>query len=151
MSLPRRKEDNRGFTLLEVMIAMAIASAALVTLLTAVNGAITMSAIAKNQSIAVALAREKMDQLIMIGYQEGGGSYSGDFGEDFLTFTWEAEFKAQEELNAYIEAINAGFTVQEVILNVRWKDGNSEKVFTLGTILNSHQVNTDPPVFEGGP
>jgi general secretion pathway protein I len=68
---------HAGFTLLEVMVAVAIIAIALTT-----NSA-------KFETMAALLAQAKMSEIAL---QDGGelSSDSGDFGDDYPGYAWEA-------------------------------------------------------------
>lgn len=88
---------KRGFTLLEVMIALAIMALAL-TAIVGINGnAITQHAYSKRVTVATMLARSKLADLESEFYKEGFDSQFdqrvvGDFSEEgWKDFAWEAE------------------------------------------------------------
>jgi len=83
-----RKKD--GFTLLEVMVAMAILATIMVALLQNHAFSITLSERARNQTIAAQLARLKMTDIEMLGYPPMEDD-EGDFGDLFPGFTWRIE------------------------------------------------------------
>jgi general secretion pathway protein I len=76
----------RGFTLLEVMAAVAIMAAALTVLLVERNVAVRRTARTNDRRVAVRLAEEKIHE-ILLGMEEGNG---GSF-ESFPAFRWSAE------------------------------------------------------------
>lgn len=61
-SHPKRRSDS-GFTLLEVLIAMALMGVGILTIALAQLTAIKMSSKSKHQAQAMYLAKEKMDEL----------------------------------------------------------------------------------------
>ena len=79
--------NKRGFTLLEVVIALAILSLALVVLLGLRNRDIELAATAKEVTVATALARMKMVETEMGGFPELG-EQEGDFSQDYPEFRW---------------------------------------------------------------
>jgi general secretion pathway protein I len=89
----------RGFTLLEVMVAIAILGLGLTTILSAQAGAFKSSTHARNLSVATGLARCKMteveEHLLELGFQETDESDSGPCcdGETSLAMrcTWKIE------------------------------------------------------------
>ena len=60
MGKTKNISGQKGFTLLEVIIAVAIMGASLAILLGAVNRNLVMASQSKNQSIAYALAQQKI-------------------------------------------------------------------------------------------
>ena len=81
-------ERARGFTLLEVMIAMAIIAIALVAVLGSQSQSLDLASEAKFKTTAALLAQGKMAE-IETESMEGLSSDSGDFGEDFPDYHWE--------------------------------------------------------------
>lgn len=81
-----------GFTLLEVMVAMAIIAIALVAVFGSQSQSLSMAGEAKFNTTAAFLAQGKMAE-IEAEAEEGPTSGSGDFGEDFPGYLWEAEVR----------------------------------------------------------
>jgi prepilin-type N-terminal cleavage/methylation domain-containing protein len=84
-----RRERRGGFTLLEVMIAMAILSVALVALAGINSGAMNMHAYSKRLTVATFLARSKMADLEQKLQSEG---LPADDEADDGTFEEEGSF-----------------------------------------------------------
>jgi general secretion pathway protein I len=78
-----------GFTLLEVMIALAIMSIVLVSVYRMHSQSLTMNAAARFYTLAPILAQQKMAELEI---QSNGGFPvdSGDFGENYPGYSWRA-------------------------------------------------------------
>lgn len=86
---------NRGFTLLEVMVAVAILGLGLTAILSAQAGAFTTSSLARNTGLATGLLRCKMSELeehlLKDGFQELDETDSGpccDGDESAMTCSW---------------------------------------------------------------
>ena len=81
--------NNRGFTLLEVMIAVALIAIALTALLGSQSQSVSFANSAKFETMAALLAQSKMSEIVS---QEtlDLSSDSGDFGEDYPGYTWES-------------------------------------------------------------
>lgn len=77
-----------GFTLLEVMIAMAIIAIALTAVLGSQSQSVSLASEAKFYTTASLLAQSKMAELDVMPEQELM-SDSGDFGEDFSGYSWQ--------------------------------------------------------------
>jgi general secretion pathway protein I len=95
-----------GFTLLEVMIALAILSVALVAIAGINSGALDMHSYAKRLTVASLLARSKMadleSELQAEGLPADDTEESGDFDkEGFPEYRWEAQIirPKTEEIN----------------------------------------------------
>lgn len=78
-----------GFTLLEVMVAIAILAIALTSIFGSQSQSLSLAIETKFNVTASFLAQEKLAE-----YQAGLADFfsnEGDFGEDFPGFTWKAE------------------------------------------------------------
>lgn len=80
---------NRGFTLLEVMVAVAILAIALTTLLGSQSQSMFAAEASDFSSRSALLARTKMAEILIAGEQPG--SSSGDFGEHYPGYAWKLE------------------------------------------------------------
>lgn len=79
-----------GFTLLEVMVAVAVIAIALVTLIGAQSQSVAIATNSKFDAAASLLAQWKVAELNLQDYSEVTSS-SGNFGEDFSSFSWTME------------------------------------------------------------
>lgn len=79
-----------GFTLLEVMIAVAIIAIALVAALGSQSQSVSLASEAKFATTAAFLAQGKMAELETQDLDDLT-SDAGDFGEDFPGYRWESE------------------------------------------------------------
>ena len=79
---------NRGFTLLEVMIAVAIIAIALTTLLGSQSQSVSFANSAKFETMAALLAQSKMSEITAQNASDLNND-SGDFGDDYPGYTWE--------------------------------------------------------------
>lgn len=79
--------DN-GFTLLEVMIAVAIIAIAVVTLLGAQSQSVSIAASARFDTMASMLAQWKMSDLMLQDFDQLADD-EGNFGEDYPDYSWK--------------------------------------------------------------
>jgi general secretion pathway protein I len=87
---------RRGFTLLEVVVAMAILGLALVAVFDLNAGAVASHAYAKRLTIATMLARSKMTDIEQDLYDKGFDNDDREINGDFRAEGWEAyTWKAQ--------------------------------------------------------
>jgi len=117
-----------GFTLLEVIIAVAIMGASLAILLGSVNRNLVLASQSKNQSIASTLAQQKIGEIELEGYPQIG-EQQGAFDE-FPGFYWYLRVLPYD-----IEQL--GTEIRIVILDVSWDEGN--KVFTVATAISNYK------------
>ena len=79
-----------AFTLLEVMVAVAIIAIAFVSLLGSQSQSISIATISRFETTASMLARTKFAEIQGGGFEELIGS-EGDFENDFTDFHWQTE------------------------------------------------------------
>jgi general secretion pathway protein I len=101
MSRSAMSRSQRGFTLVEVMIALAILFAALVMMLSRVTADTTATNRAKLLTAATGLARGKMldleEELAFKGFQDTEATMEGDFSDEgFPRYTWKAAIEKIE-------------------------------------------------------
>ena len=116
---------TRGFTLLEVIIAVAIIGSSLAILLGAVNKNLVLASQSKNLSIASFLAQKKLGEIEIEGYPDIG-SQEGVF-EESPEFRW---YLSVQPYN--IEQLGAEIRI--VMLTITWNEGNNE--FTVATAIS---------------
>ncbi len=104
-----------GFTLLEVMIALAILALVGVAFLRAQASSVQLLDESGQISLATLLAREKMAELESLGFPEAGKT-SGRGGDAFPGFRWEQVVSPTE-----IPILRQG------LVRVLWKDGTRER------------------------
>ena len=106
---------NRGFTLLEVMIAVALIAVALVTLLGSQSQSVSYANSAKFETMAALLAQSKMSE-ILIQDADSLSNDSGDFGDEYLGYAWEATVSdvSIEDLDTISEYL------KQIDLTVTW-------------------------------
>lgn len=105
--MSRRTLQSRGFTLIEVMVALAILSVSLVTLSEINAGAIAMHSYSKKLNVATLLAKTKMLEIETLLDEKGlpaeGENISpsdGNFEEEgFANYKWKVEVVAPKSEN----------------------------------------------------
>lgn len=108
-----------GFTLLEVMIALAILSLVAVAFLRSQVSSVRLVDEASQISLATLLAREKMAELESIGFSEPQKN-SGTGGKEFPVFRWEQVVSLTEVLN-----------LRKAQVRVFWMEGRQERSLEL--------------------
>ena len=105
-----RISKNRGFTLLEVMVAVAIIAIALTALLGSQSQSVSYANSAKFETMAALLAQKKMSEMVI---QDPASltSANGDFGDDYPGYTWEAtvsdvSLEGAEDILKYLKQID---------------------------------------------
>lgn len=117
-----RRRGEEGFTLLEVMAAVAVLAVTLVTLLQAQARSIRASHDVQLKSQATLLAQEKMTELEL--RQAEGALNAGEEGGEFADvppYRWETRVEDREELQ--------GLPVifRQATVRVLWPVGQDEK------------------------
>ncbi len=81
---------NSGFTLLEVMVAVAIIAIVLVSIMRLQGQTIGMNVSFRFYTQAPLLANARMGE-ILVDPEDSGGAASGDFGEAFSGYAWQVD------------------------------------------------------------
>jgi general secretion pathway protein I len=105
---------QKGFTLLEIMIAVAIIAIALTALLGSQSQSVYFANSAKFEIMATLLAQSKMSELVLED-SFSLSSNSGDFGDDFPGYAWEAKVD-----DIVIEGIDVSDYLKQIDLGVTW-------------------------------
>jgi general secretion pathway protein I len=87
---PQRKKVAGGFTLMEVMIAMAILAIVLVAVFQSQSQSLSMAGRSRFLTSASLLAQSRMAEVEMAGI-ENLTITSGDFGNEYPDYTWRIE------------------------------------------------------------
>jgi len=108
---------SSGFTLLEVMIAIAIIAIALVAVFGSQSQSLSLANEAKFSTTAALLAQSKMAEIETLNPRDLV-SGSGDFGEDFPDYRWELTvsdiaFAGAEEVSDHLKQINLSLSYGE--------------------------------------
>lgn len=126
----------RGFTLLEVMIAIAILAIALTALLGSQSQSMVAADRANFAVNSSFLARKKMAELLAEGDELSGSS--GDFGENYPNYFWRVEFEdadfSEHELLAGI-----GGLLQRIDLVVHSEDETRSYPLTRFVLVGGEQ------------
>ncbi len=120
-----------GFTLLEVMIAVAVIAIAFVTLIGAQSQSVAIATGSKFDAMASLLAQRKMVELSLSGYGELQ-SGSGDFGTEYPSFSWKTEVTELDEGDTGLKGI--GGMLKAVDLTVSFAQDASQ-LYVLRTII----------------
>ena len=114
---------NRGFTLLEVMIAVALIAIALVTLLGSQSQSVSFANSAKFETMAALLAQSKMSEMTIQG-ADSLSSDSGNFGDDYPGYAWEAtvsdiSLEGMDTISDFLKQIDLTVTWGVFSYNIR--------------------------------
>ena len=113
-----QKCKHFGFTLLEVMVAMAIIAIALTAVLGSQSQSVSLASEAKFSTTAPLLAQSKMAQIEVVELKDLNED-SGDFGDDFPGYTWELSVKNV----VFEEPVNVAEQLRQIDLKISWSEG----------------------------
>lgn len=115
--------SKTGFTLLEVMVALAIIAGALVVILHCHLLGVNLANRVKGTSLASLLAQEKMEEIEMEEILEEGDKVRDEGGlfEEYPGFRWQVVVNQAELFEEEIEEL------KKVAVTVSWFDGRDEQ------------------------
>lgn len=91
----RVHRNSDGFTLLEIVVSLAILAVALPPLMQAFSHATRSEARASQRTTAFYLLRYQMESILMAGYPQETGEEDGEFGEN-LRYRWHSKVQDTE-------------------------------------------------------
>ncbi|MBI4040420.1 MAG: prepilin-type N-terminal cleavage/methylation domain-containing protein [Deltaproteobacteria bacterium] len=167
---PKKILDQRAFTLIEVLVAMAIFVMSFLVLIDSQNMNVRASARAKRVSMATLLAQEKLNEMVLKydgdKISEISEKEEGHFEAPHERYRWEktsqefnydlsfladmaqtedtAENAPQSPLFAYLPKISQFIrsSTKEITVTIFWKEGSAEQQVSLTT----HVFNFKAPV-----
>jgi len=119
---------NRGFTLIEIMISIAILSVGLILILQGFTRCLNILRISQNNLETSLLAEEKMAEFEIAAKQDKGAFFKDTSGESQsgnIEFKWQIRLSPDNEY----EDLN------EVLTTVYWKEGRRSGASVFSTYL----------------
>jgi type II secretion system protein I len=111
---------NKGFTLIEVLIAVAILGITFVWLVSATNQSIDMATRSKFITTSTLLAQKRIADVISSNSVKSPGTSQGDFGEEYQGYKYIENIESTQLEGFY-----------RYILTVKWGERNTlETEFT---------------------
>ena len=120
---PFNSASKKGFTLIEIMVALSVLSISLVVLLGLRNRDIALSGRSRHLIEGTLLARQKVTEITAADFADLGEK-KGDFGEEFPNYAWR-QMVSQTPFEA----------VRELLLQVVWKEKDVETSVDMTTYL----------------
>ena len=126
----------RAFTFIEVVVALAIVSISLLTLLRLHIISITMVDKAQITTQAVLLANEKIAETVAAGYPKECTD-SGTTQTNGLTLNWQTEVK--DLRLGQLEKVNIT-GLRKILVDITWKQGRSRKQLQMSTYVADRKL-----------
>jgi general secretion pathway protein I len=109
----------KGFTLLEVMLSLAIVSALLVTVIFTLNYHLTLAERQTAVMLTTTLAQQKLAEILR-SPSESSGAFAGEYRDlTYRTFVSEAPFPGMVELSVTVTGRGETVTLAELIVKPR--------------------------------
>jgi general secretion pathway protein I len=81
----------RGFTLLEVMVALAIMAGVVLTVISSVNYHLSIAARDREETVALLLARARIEDMGISDSRDAAQKTEGTFAPDWPDYSWKTE------------------------------------------------------------
>ena len=124
------EDEENGFTLIEIVVALAILSLALPALLRSFTEAAKGQALAENRTTALYLLKFRLAAIEAEGYPDIGEE-DGEFGED-SRFRWQSD--VQDVESEEIEGLRL------VTVTVTWQERGEERLISTSTYFADRQM-----------
>ncbi len=126
--------SHRGFTLLEIMVALSVLSIGIVTVIELFGGSLRLVDKASRRTQAVIYAREIMDSLFE-GETLEDGEEGGEMGDGYSWVAYVQEVRPEEEEEGrFIENTLLPIRLKELEVRVRWQGGSGSQEFVLHSL-----------------
>jgi general secretion pathway protein I len=123
----RNLKRETGFTLLEVVVAMAIVSIGIVAVLQIFSLGLRLAGASAARTDAVAYSREALDAFLVRKSFDGGGE-SGSFGR---TLRWQVDV---DPIRDDSQDAPANWQVSEITVTLRYPDAERDKLVQMKTL-----------------
>ena len=133
-----RNLDNKGFSLLEVIVALAIMAIGYMTVFNLFSVSINAVGISDQYQRAVGLANSKLSEIEMLNYETA--ATSGTF-ENEENFEWSLNIEPYESL---LNDPENNINLSKVTLKVLWKDNQKPRNVELVTLKLNGEINPVP-------
>lgn len=108
----------KGFTLLEVMLALAIMAGVILTVISSFNYHLSLAAQDREETVSLLLARAKLEEIEQQSKKELTALQEGTFAPEHPEISWKAEITPTELI-----------IFKKLTLTVKW--GNDKRTLSL--------------------
>ena len=129
-------DSNKGFTLIETLVAISILSISLVVILQLFSGGLKSSRLSDDYTRGIFHAMEKMEE-ILLADEITDGVFEGEFEDGFR---WTAEIIHLESEEPEEETIKGPFDTFRIKVDIGWKMGGNEKHYEISTIKVTEKI-----------
>jgi general secretion pathway protein I len=146
-----RAAQQRGFTLLEVLVATLIMAIAVAGLMSAISGSVRNAARLTDHDRAALLGRQKMDELLIASGLEKGVPFQGTWGPEVTgggDMGWIARL-TPFEVPRGARGMGAPF-IERVELEIWWMNGTRRQSFRLEGFHRSVMTRADMALLGSG-
>jgi general secretion pathway protein I len=133
------RNGNRGFTLLEVLIAMMILTISIVVIFQLFSGGLRSAKLSDEYTRAIFHARAKMEEALL-AQRLREGETEGIIEEDYRWRLSIVPMESEEDSGFLPSSIEALF---RVTVDVFWNDGERERTFTIRTLHMAKGIDLD--------
>ncbi len=126
----------KGFTLIEVMVAMAILGVALVAALELFAGSLKLAGNSVSQTEALVLARSLMDHFLWQSVLPNDGNYGSTTDDGYRWSAYIASVQPRLGSSQDEEAVGAEsdeYELKQIVVTVRWSVAAGEKSVVVET------------------
>jgi len=116
-----------GFTLLEVVVAMAIVGLGVVTVIEVFSMGLRLETASAARTDAVAYSRQVMDTLLI----RKSFDMRGDSGSIGRTHRWQVDI---EPIRDYTQLATPNWDINQITLRMRYPDGERDKLVEIRTL-----------------
>jgi len=119
---------DKGFTLIEILVAISVLAISLVVILQLFSGGLKSVRLSDQYTRAIFYAREKMEEILLMEDLETGSQE----GKSDESLRWRAEvvlIEPDEE-----EVSELPYDSLKIVIEVMWEEGEKEKHFQISTM-----------------
>ena len=134
-----KRDGNRGFTLLEVLIAMMVLTISIVLIFQLFSGGLRSAKLSDGYTRAIFHARAKMEATLL-AERLMEGKTEGIIEEDYLWRLSITRVDSEENSEILTKSLE---TLFQLTLDIIWTDGDRERTFTIHTLHMAKGIGTD--------